>query len=266
MCNKTGLKSKIGHTKTYFDISEKWLTVQFIFLIFTPLVCALGIAVNSLMVYVLRHKENQKELDKNHYKYLKLHSVINIGILLIEPLSLLVECRGFITGFICSSARFPLFVQYFHMIFIQYVSNFLRLLTNFVYIGFAINRLSLVGNQNGKFVTTVSKYTIWQFLIRIIAPCLVLPVVKIFNSLPNSYDFFFEYPLSSSNFYLRLSDPLLYTFLSFEFVFNFLNYAGFIVFNLVTDILLTVRLKRTLDEKKSKKIAATVRKTSESKK
>lgn len=253
LCNRSQIEWT--NSGTIFDTSEKLHMAQFVVSILVPVVCLLGIVTNSLLVHVIRHKSNQKELDKNHYKYLKLNSQINIGILAIEPLSQIVLCRGFIVDFVCSPARFLLFFQFFNMIVVEYISHTLRLLSNFVYVGFAINRLSLVGTQNGKFITSVSKLSNWQFLVRVALPSMALAVVKIFDSLPNSYEPISDYPFSSTDLYKLISDPLLYTYLTFKFLYLFINYFVFLIINLAIDILLTVRMKRTLDEKKAKKIS-----------
>lgn len=239
--------------------------VEFLLTIMMPIFCVFGIVTNSLVVYVVSHKSSRQELDKNHYKYMRFNAVVNIAILFIEPLSLITECQGFIIGFICSPARFLLFFQYLKVILVEYLSNVLRLLSNFIYVGFAINRLSLVGKDHGKFVTNVSKKTIGQYVGRVIAPCVLLAVVKIFHSYPNSFDPTEEYPFTSTYLYLRLSDSLLYVFLIFEFLFNVVNYFLFLIFNFILDIVLAVSMKRTLEEKANKYIIFSLIRTSEEK-
>lgn len=214
-----------------------------------PLICVLGIATSSLVVFVVAHKSNLKELENNHYKFMKLNAIVNIVILVIEPIDLLTECQGYVMDLICSPLRFSLFVQFLKIILVEYLSSALRILSNFIYVGFAINRISLVGKEHGKFVTNVSKLSVEQFFKRVILACVLLPMVKIFHSFPNSFDPLYEYPFTSTDWYPRVSDSLLYAYLSFEFLFNFVNYFVFMLVNTVIDILLAVRMKRTLSEK-----------------
>lgn len=234
---------------TYFDLSEKWKLIEFLLIVLTPMICLFGIVTSSLVVFVVAHKSNLKELENNHYKFMKLNAIVNIVILVIEPIDFLTECQGYVMGLICSPLRFSLFVQFLKIILVEYLSNVLRILSNFVYVGFAINRLSLVGKEHGKFVTRVSELSVGQFLKRVILVCAVLPVVKIFHSFPNSYDPLYEYPFTSTDWYPRVTDSLLFVYLSFELLFNLVNYFMFLLVNFVIDILLAVRMKRTLGEK-----------------
>lgn len=246
-------------------MTEKWLAVEFMLMILTPVICLFGIVTNSLVVRVVSAKSSQKELENNHYKFMRLNALVNMAILFIEPLSLITECQGFMIGFVCSSARFALFSQYLKIIVVEYVSNVLRLLSNFSYVGFAINRLSLVGKEHGKFVTGVSALSVSQFVGRTIVPCVGLAVVKIFHSYPNSFDPTYEYPFTSNSFYSRISDTLLYVYLSFEFLFNLVNYFVFLGVNFVLDIVLAINMKRTLNEKAKKKLTMAVQQKSEKK-
>lgn len=257
LCNRSNFKpSSLSVKATYFDKTELWSMLEFIIWLLLPITCLFGIITNWLVFRVTTHKSNEKELEKVHYKYMKVNAAVNIGILLIEPFTLLNACQGFITGFICSSARFLQFFQYSNIIFIKYLSNVLRLYSNFTYFGFAINRLSLVGNEQGKFVTKISQLSVVQFLIRVSLVCLGLPVVKIFNSMPNSYHPYYEYPFTAADLYQRISHALRYVYLSFELLFYFVNYFVFLAVSLVIDILLVVRMKRTLEEKKNKHLTA----------
>ena len=248
------------------DLTEKWLAVEFALIILTPVICVFGIVTNSLVVRVVSAKSSQKELENNHYKFMRLNALVNMAILTIEPLSLITECQGFIVGFLCSPARFPLFSQYLKIILVEYLSSVLRLLSNFSYVGFAINRLSLVGKEHGKFVTNVSALSVREFLARTIGPCVGLAVVKIFHSYPNSFDPSHEYPLTSNSFYRRISDTLLYVYFSFEFLFNLVNYFVFLMINFILDIVLAINMKRTLDEKANKKLTIAVQQKAEQKK
>lgn len=263
LCNRTNFKANLKIPASLFDAAEKWQLFDFLLIIMMPIICLFGIITNILVVYVVGYKSSEKELTKKHYKYMRLNSIINILILVIEPFSLITECQGFIIGYFCSPARFLLFFQFFKIIFLEYISNVLRMLSNFSYFGFAINRLSLIGKDHGKFVKNMSELKVRNFLGIVIGPCLALTVIKIFHSWPNSYDPTYDYPFTSVNFYVRLSDALIFVLLSFEFLFNLVNYFVFIVVNLVLDILLAVRMKRTLDEKNENKNSLTVKLKSE---
>lgn len=251
-------KSQLYIPLTYFQTFEKWqITEFFLSAVLAPMACVFGIVTNALVVYVVSHKSSKKELENNHYKFMRLNAVVNIVILLIEPLTIITECQGYIMGILCSPPRFVLFVQYFKIIVVEYSSNALRLLSNFSYVGFAINRLALVGKKHGKFVSKVSKWSVREFLNRVFLPSGLLSAIKIFHSFPNSYDPMYDYPFTSTDMYPRMTNSLLLAYLIFEFLFNFVNYFLFLVVNLIIDVVLVVRMKRTLNEKASKQILTT---------
>jgi len=107
------------------------LFVDFILIIISPLACVLGIASNVVVIFLVCHKPNCKELKENHYKYMALYSASNIIFLLIQPITLISECQSF-EGLFCSQVRKFAFSQYFKIIFGEYFSNFLRLISNFL--------------------------------------------------------------------------------------------------------------------------------------
>ena len=217
-----------------------------------PIICLLEIISNSLVIYTVSLKSNQKELKENQYKYMRLNAIFNILILLIEPLTLISECRDYNSLF-CSSIRFWQFSQFFKIIFGEYFSNVFRLGANFTYVQFALNRLSLIGKDHGKLVTNASKLKVRQYMGRIIIPCLVLPAIKIFRFFPNSYRIEAEYPIPIGYYFKFLSSSLMFVYMSFNILFDILNYVVFLLVNFVIDVNLAIKFKKEIDEKKKNK-------------
>ena len=232
-------------------------------IIILPIVCLLGIISNSLVIYTVSLKPNQKDLKENQYKYMRLNAIFNILILIIEPLTLISECQDYNSLF-CSSIRFWQFSQYFKIIFGEYFSNVFRLAANFTYVQFALNRLSLIGKDHGKLVTKASEMTVSQFIARIIIPCLFLPVVKIFRYFPNSYRIEAEYPIPIGYYFSYLSSSLLFVYMAFNILFDILNYIVFLLVNFVIDVNLAIQIKQAIDEKEKNKSISS--KNSENKK
>ena len=183
---------------------------------------------------------------------MRINAIFNILILLIEPLTLISECRDYNSLF-CSSIRFWQFSQYLKIIFGEYFSNLFRLAANFTYVQFALNRLSLIGKDHGKLVTKASKLKVKQYIGRIVIPCLVLPAVKIFRYLPNSYRIEAEYPIPMGYYFKYLSTSLIFVFMSFNILFDILNYVVFLLVNFIIDVNLAIKMKQTIDEKKKNK-------------
>ena len=229
-----------------------------------PIVCLLGIVSNSLVIYTVSHKSNQKDLKENQYKYMRLNAIFNILILVIQSLILISECRDYNSLF-CSSIRFWQFSQYFKIIFGEYFLNVFRLAANLTYIQFALNRLSLIGKDHGKIVTDASKLKMKQYICRIVIPCLVLPVVKVFRYFPNSYRIALDYPIPIAYYSQFINHSWIFVYMSFNVLFDFLNNFVFLVVNLIIDVNLAIRMKQTIDEKEKNK-ANSSSKTSDNKK
>lgn len=221
-------------------------------IILNPIVCLLGIVTSLITIYVVSHKTNRKELKENQYDYMRLNAIINVFIFLIQILSLISECQNFL-GVFCSSIRSWSFSQYFKIIFVEYVSNVLRFASNFTYVGFAFNRLSLIGKDHNKLVKYMSELKIKQFIFTIIFPCLILPVVKLFRFIPNKGEPENDFPNPIAFMFCRLNVSVIILFIVFNFLSDFLSYFVFLVINFVLDICITVKLKRTIDEKEENK-------------
>ena len=182
---------------------------------------------------------------------MSLNAISNALILVIQGLSLISECQRF-NGIYCSMINKSPVAQYFKIIFQAYISSFLILFSNLTYMAFAISRLSLIGKNHGKLTVYVSNLTIGQFLVRVFLPCLALPVVKIFKYIPNFDQPEDEYPHPFVYFFNKISRGKSFTFLSFNILFDLINSFGFLVANLIVDILLAIRLKQLIDEKAKK--------------
>ena len=244
-------------------MKQKFYLLHLILLIFTPIVCLIGIVSNSLVIYTISKKSksntksnsNSNLFKENQYKYMLLNAVFNILVLLIEPLTLISECRDYNSHF-CSTIRFAQFSQYFKIIFGEYFSNVFRLAANFTYVQFALNRLSLIGKDHGKIVTNASNLKMSQYIGRIIIPCLVLPVIKIFRYFPNTYRIDADYPIPIGYYFKYINRILIFFYMSFNILFDILNYIAFLVVNFIIDVNLAVTLKRTLEEKRKNKASS----------
>lgn len=184
---------------------------------------------------------------------MKLNSLLNSIILSIQLVGgSIVDCQ-FENSLFCPRLRRLAFFQYFKIIFNEYISNCLRLMANLSYVGFSLNRMSLIGKDHGKLVTYASKLSTKKFLCRFGLPCLALPVVKIFRFRPNFTNPLDDYPTPMALMFERqIKISILYLYLSFNLIADFINYILFLVINLVIDVCLVRKLRRTLNEKLEK--------------
>ena len=266
-CNRSTFETpkKTSNIVSYYGLKQRGYLIHFTLIIILPIVSLLGIVSNSLVIYTVSHKSNQKELKENQYKYMRINAIFNILILLIEPLTLISECQDYNSLF-CSSIRFWQFSQYFKIIFGEYFSNVFRLAANFTYVQFSLNRLSLIGKDHGKLVTNASKLKVRQYMGRIIIPCLVLPAIKIFRFFPNSYQIEAEYPIPIGYYFKYLSSSLMFVYMSFNILFDILNYVVFLIVNFIIDVNLAIKMKQAISEKKKNKANSTSKNSDNKKK
>lgn len=253
-CNKSS-RNDASSKNGLFYYTDRLITllfVQFVFTILSAIVSFTGLVGSIFIVLVIRFKSNESELKENQYNFLVLNAALNSAILFINLLSMINMCQSDF-GLFCSSIHSWYFSQFFKMIVGEYASNCLRLLSNFAYVGFALNRLSLIGKDHKKIVTYVSKLTVKQFLGRTVGLCLVLSVVKVFRFMPNMAQPEEEYPFPIAHYFDKLSFSLAYIYMSFDIVFNVINYVLFVVVCFVVDVALAVKLKQTIDEKEKNK-------------
>lgn len=212
-------------------------------------VSLLGIVTNSLVVLVIVRKEN-RDLFKGfkQYTYLSSISVFSISILCIQIVSWLSDCKETISIF-CPETRRFIPVQFFKIIFKETSIPALRFASNFAYVAFAFNRISLIGKDHPKLVDFFSKIKSNRYILTTGLISIGLSVVKGFKYKINYDHSEREYPYTVEvDFYEKRSDANRVYFV-INVVCDLLNYFVFVCVNLGIDVYMLVRLRRTLDEK-----------------
>lgn len=238
-------------------------TIKMSFLFLTPIVCALGIVTNSLVITIVNHKLNKKELEENQYKFMSVNACCNCLILFFQSFNLITECQKVmldysetLDGFFCSNVRRSLFSQFYRIIFLEYLTHVLNIMSNLSYISYSINRLSLIGQEHGNFVTKMSKITLKSFFLKTVFFCLALPVSKIFTFKPNFIWPEMDYPLLFEFRISELKNSLLFLYYISSIVYNLVNTFGFTIINLVVDINILFTMKKVIAERNKKSIIA----------
>lgn len=167
---------------TLNDMKENFINAQYILIIITPIICTLGIVTNVIIVATLSYKKNQKELkDNTQYDYLRISSIANAIVLLIQIVSLVNKCQASVLGIYCFEYREIVAVQLMKIILAEYFSTFFILISNLSYFAFAIVRLSLIGQEHGKFVTFVSELEVKKYAAFMFVTSGILSVIKAFK-------------------------------------------------------------------------------------
>ena len=130
-------------------------------------------------------------------------SVSNIIVLLISILSPLYECQSYEKnqnnfktqeiGIYCSPYHKLIAVQYYKIIFADFLYSVFTLLSNFGYVGFSICRLSMIGKEQTKLTKWFSEIPIVYYIIVSTIISVGLSVIKLFKYEVNTSDPFNEF-------------------------------------------------------------------------
>ena len=234
------------------DIKEISYFAEYILIVSLPVFCFLGILTNSLIIFTLSIKDNKTDLNKKHYHYLRLVSVINIVVLAINLLSPIYECQRFDRAYCSRFYKFT-FIQYYKIIFGEFFNSVFKLISNFLYVGFSICRLSLIGKDHSKFIKFISDVSIRTFIIGSCVISVALSTVKIFHYQVNTFNPQQDYPIPYDQNYNNVYSPNYDIYARLVNVFNAIadlsTYFVFVLINLILDVVLVVKLKRTLADK-----------------
>lgn len=185
-----------------------------------------------------------------------INSVSNIVILIIQVLSLISVCYypfGIFCSTISTIRRYAV-VQYFNIVFVETVSAFFHLISNFTYVAFSINRIYLVGKNEG-FFTFFSKLSILKYMTFSIIISILLSLVKGFRFQLNTMLPTESFPMIfyRNIFVLATYKKTIYCLLFvFDAIYDLSNYIIFNIINLTFDLILLCKIRSTLEEKKNK--------------
>lgn len=208
-----------------------------------------GLLTNSIVILIIRRKSNADIFKSfKQFDYLCLISLFNILILIIQLFSWISDCN-FIINIICLDIRKNVFIQLMRVIFKEALIVALRFMCNFAYLGFAFNRILLIGQGHPKIVESIGKCKMRDFLVvsGIISIC--FSVVKGFKFRVNYDHAEMNYPFNNEIDIWTHNSIGLSIYLLFSLISDFFNYVVFLVASLGVDIYMLIRLRRTLDEK-----------------
>ena len=251
LCNKTDFK--LRHITTFFEIGEAMYTIEVIINILSYILAIFGLVSNILIVIAISSKINETEFKGfKQYDYLLLNSICNCLMLFAHIISWFHECIYPFQVF-CPIIRKAVFMQYFKIVVQDVLMTSLRFMNNFTYIGFAFNRISLIGKDHNKLVKFMCDIGIKKYIGFSICISLLLSIIKFFEydiniglpmlSYPVSYDYLSSEPLH---------DTPKIVFFILNFISDILNHFMFLLFNLTIDIGMVIKLKRTLKERLEK--------------
>ena len=250
-CNRSNYQVK--SVVTYFDIYESMFLVNTVLNILSYILPVFGVVTNVLTIVTISKKANKAEFkDLKQYHYMRINSICSCFILCIHFISWLSDCVYPYQVF-CSEVRKTLFFQYLKIIGVEILTTLLRFINNFIYVGFAFSRISLIGKDHNKLIKFISDLSVFKFTFASLILSMCLSVVKFFSYRVNKGDPTSSYPMQFDYESIRIDEV---DFTPIYFIFNFisdlLNYQVFLFVHLSIDIGMVVKLKQTLNEKLEK--------------
>ena len=249
-CKRSNFKIKPRQEISGFDLM---IISQFLLVIFTPIVSLFGVVTNLLVVLTVIDKKNRKQLKEKQYTYMALNSLSNLLILSIQILALVNECQ-YPFGIFCSSIRKYKLVQYFKIIFVEMISAFLRLISNFTYLAFSINRIFLIRKSKG-FFESFSKLSTVVYIIVAAVISFLLSLIKAFRFKINLFMALESYPYifyRNLLYYANETKTTYQLLFIFDAVYDLVNYVVFAFLMFLLDVVFFIRVRAALKEKGAK--------------
>ena len=250
LCNKSQFEFKPSHIKTLFETGEAMYTIEIVLNISSFILSILGLISNILIIITISSKMNESDFKEfKQYDYLRLNSICNCVILIIHMTTWLNQCIYPFQVF-CPIIRKSFFMQYFKIIVQEVLLTALRFMNSFTYIGFAFNRISLIGKDHNKLVKFMCKISIKKFIGASIFISIGLSVIKFFEYDINhgiatsTYPILYDYSMLSPS----AKNPNM-AFFILNFICDLLNHFVLLLLNLAIDIGMIVKLRQTLNEK-----------------
>ena len=247
LCNKSNFEHR--HLTTPYEIAQIMTTVYVILNILSYIIAIIGLVSNILIIITISSKINEADFKEfKQYDYLRLNSICNCLYLLIHFTTWLNTCIYPYQVF-CPVVRKTVFMQYFYIIVQDVLITALQFMNSFTYIGFAFNRISLIGKDHNKLVKFMCEISIKKFIGVSLFISFGLSVIKFFkydinHGYPNTgYPIEYEYISSFS------LDSAYIFFYIMNFISDILNNLVLVFVNLAIDIGMIIKLKQTLNER-----------------
>ena len=247
LCNSSNFKRR--HITTVFEISQIMFIFEVILNISSYILSILGLVSNLLIIITISSKLNKTDFKEfKQYDYLRLNSICNCLILIIHITTWLNDCIYPFQVF-CPIIRKTIFMQYFKIVVQDVLMTALRFMNSFTYIGFAFNRISLIGKDHNKLVKLMCEISIKKFTGLTIVISIGLSVIKFFEYDINPGIAIYSYPISYNYISSLNENKPNIVFFILNFISDILNHLVLLLVNLVIDIGMILKLKQTLNER-----------------
>jgi hypothetical protein len=250
LCNKSNFQAK--SISTLYELKEAMIMTQSVINMLSYVLSIFGIVTNILIIVTISSKKSEKSFKGfKQYDYMRLNSICNCLILLIHLISWLNHCVYPFQVF-CPLIRKTIIMQYFNMIVEGILMNALKFMNNFTYVGFAFNRISLIGKDHNKLTKFMCEISIVKYISVSFFISIGFSVIKFFDYEINSGLPFTTYPLSYEYFSFNYKENLNSVIFILNILTDIVYHFIFLFVILAIDVGMIVKLRQTLKEQLEK--------------
>lgn len=220
-----------------------------------PIVSAVGILTNILILIVIKSKKNTKIINETEnttrmFNYLAINSVLNIIECLICVFTLMSECMGSDSVF-CSSITTMQTTIEFKIYIVGFLGESLKTCSVILMLLFSLERYKVTASiEKSKILNYLANKKLKIIVITSFAFSLLTSVTKIFEytdaieslGSPQIPDLFIKHLLEDPN--KKIMFMIIYL------IHYLLNDALFLSLNFIVDILLVIHIRKALNQKK----------------
>jgi hypothetical protein len=261
--NETGGSQQRGSSAfpSYPDVYQarliRMLIMELVPFVFLPSACLISLFFNWKIIQTI-HKNKNKELKEDFYKYMSANAKFNCLYCLIFVFYPMTSCNWALSSSFCSSVFTTKFVQYFKIVMIGYFGEVVKMCANISYLMMTLNRYLLVGKEHSPWLVTIAKlefkWVIWGSLLFsalinvghgweyvyagnmsvLISPNIVYVVL-------NGYSYS-DYPLANQEM----------PYFIYSIVYFVINFGVFFILNTGIEIKIVRRMQKELKEKRKR--------------
>lgn len=200
MCTNVELKDAENNKPSIFslyELNDQLKQAQYVMMILTfPIICSLSFFLNLLNILIVKSKKNRKEMKEDMFEYIFISSLVNCLYSFISMFQMLSICVQY-GGEYCSSVRLDRVVQYFKIVFTDYIGSSVKLTSNISLIAFSLDRYILISDDKRAFFVWFRSIRPLKFMSLAFLASLALSVPKCFQYKVEKEDYSFsrEFPV-----------------------------------------------------------------------
>ncbi|CAF0800083.1 unnamed protein product [Brachionus calyciflorus] len=209
-----------------------------------PISSFIGLIVYLTSVYVLKKSKALKDKNQaNLFFYIFTISIINSLICFSQLFRLIPEWPYGLSNKIMNQV----FAQYLKIILFDFSGCILKFCSNFVYVVISIIRCSYIGDKPEKFFVMTAKLNPKKLIASVLIVGFTLSFIKLFNYEINYINPVYEYPTHISFQLVKYQKySMIFLITALNLLIEFINGIAFLIVNLVLDLVLIFKLKKTI--------------------